>query len=175
MLEQIKNTGIEGLTVLVIEDDITMQNMLRDILQTLGFRKILIAGNGTKAIESFSHTQVDFIICDWRLPGMSGIEFTKYIRNLPALYNKFVDIIMLTGNVELQNIIEARNAGVTEYIIKPFKVRDLCNRIIEIIEKPREFILANDFKGPSRRRREKQVPIADRRKNKQKLTKRNKK
>lgn len=163
------------MTVLVVEDDVLMQGMLKDILYTLGFGKILLASDGKKAIELFNHTQVDFIICDWRMPEMNGIEFTKYIRNLPTLYNKFVDIIMLTGNAELQNVVEARNAGVTEYMIKPFKVKHLCDRIIEIVEKPREFVITKEFKGPSRRRRTlTSPPPEDRRKSKPKLMRRNK-
>jgi DNA-binding response OmpR family regulator len=100
------------------------------------------------------------------MPGMSGIELVKHIRNLPLCKNTFVSIIMLTGNAETSNIKEARDVGITEYLIKPFTAKDLCVRILEIIENPREFVISEKYKGPSRRRRDSEKPegIVERRK-----------
>jgi len=150
--------GLQNLKVLVIDDDVITQRLLTDILGKLGFTQILSASNAYKGLEVLAKNEIDFIISDWRMPGMSGIEFTRNIRALPYSKNKFVNIIMLTGNAEIENIIEARDAGVTEYLIKPFTIRDFCDRIIAIVENPREFVVTPTFQGPTRRRRNEPIP-----------------
>ncbi len=166
MLAEMNNKAFAKLHVLLVEDDMLMQKLVKDVLGILGFVKISIASRADKAISVISTEDIDLIICDWRMPGMSGIELVKHIRNMPMCKNTFVSIIMLTGNAEKQNIIEARDVGVTEYLVKPFSAKDLCARIIEVIEKPREFVVSKEYRGPSRRRRDEKKPegIVDRRK-----------
>ncbi len=149
-----KNRGIQSLSVLIIDDDRDILELMKDILKRLGFNKIQTSTNADRALEIVSASEIDLVICDWRMPGMSGLEFTRHIRNLALSRNTFLNIIMLTGNAELKNITEARDAGVTEYLIKPFTVKDFCNKIFEVIENPREFVISDRFKGPSRRRKE---------------------
>jgi two-component system chemotaxis response regulator CheY len=171
MLAQLSNKALAKLHVLVVDDDTLMQKLVKDVLLILGFIKITVVNKGEKAIEIIASEDVDLIICDWRMPGMSGIDLVKHVRNLPVCKNTFVSIIMLTGNAEKQNIIEARDVGITEYLIKPFSAKDLCTRIIEIIENPREFVISEKYKGPSRRRKESKIPIGivDRRKERPKF------
>ena len=154
------------LNVLIVDDDALVQKLVKDVLVIIGFEKISVVSRADKAIEIIAGEQFDLIICDWRMPGMTGIEFVKHIRNLPICMNTFVSIIMLTGNAEEKNIVEARDIGVTEYLVKPFRAKDLCERIIEIIKRPREFVISEQYKGPSRRRRDGQKPegVEERRK-----------
>ncbi len=167
MIAQSHNKAFAKLHVLVVDDDMLMQKLIRDLLTILGFTNISVVSKAEAALKVIDSEELDLVICDWRMPGMSGIELVKYIRNLPICKNTFVSIIMLTGNSETENIIEARDVGITEYLVKPFTVKDLCARIVEIIEHPREFVITNEYKGPSRRRRtEDNIPngMEDRRK-----------
>lgn len=147
MEERLKN-----FKVLVIEDDRLMQQLVVDVLAKLGFRQVYRAHNGNSALSFLDKNPIDFIICDWRMPNMDGIEFTKVIRGSAREYS-LVPIVMLTGNAEIHHVVQARDAGVNEYLIKPFTVKDLCARLKEIIENPREFVIGTAYKGPSRRRK----------------------
>jgi two-component system, chemotaxis family, chemotaxis protein CheY len=153
---------LKQFSVLIVEDDRQMQKLVHDVLSKLGFGHIYKALGGREALSMLDRTPIDFVLCDWRMPEMDGIEFTKIVRGSEKPY-ALVPIIMLTGNAELHHVFEARDAGVNEYLIKPFTVKDLCNRLKEIIEHPREFVLAPEYKGPSRRRRASNVEL-DRRK-----------
>ena len=84
---------------------------------------------------------------------MDGISLTRRIRNDPASPNQFVPVILMTGFSEKRRVFQARDAGVTEFLVKPFNARDLYRRICQVIEKPRQFISSEDFFGPDRRRK----------------------
>lgn len=97
---------------------------------------------------------------------MDGIEFTKLVRTAKDGRNHFVPIIMLTGFAQLERVIQARDAGVTEFLAKPFSTESLYSRIVSIVDHPRAFIRCKTYVGPDRRRRElgPRDGIADRRK-----------
>ena len=151
-------SGLSKLSVLVVDDDYTIQKLIKDILITIGFESISSAPDGQAALEIINQKQFDLVLCDWRMPRMSGIDFVRTVRQQPPSKNSFVNIIMITGNAEISQVIEARDVGVNDYIVKPFTVRDLCNKIINLIENPRPFVLSDNFKGPSRRRKEEEPP-----------------
>ncbi len=142
---------LKKFAILIVDDDRLMLRLISDVLTRLGFGHVYKASSGAQALAMVDTTPVDFIICDWRMADMNGIEFTRKVRDAASIYT-LVPIIMLTGNAEEEHVRLARDAGVTEYLIKPFTVRELCRRIEEIIERPREFVLAPTYKGPSRRR-----------------------
>jgi two-component system, chemotaxis family, chemotaxis protein CheY len=145
-------TRLRQFSILIVEDDRLMMKLVYDVLIKLGFGQIFKAHTGREALSVMDRHPMDFVICDWRIPGMDGIEFTKTVRGSAKAY-ALVPIIMLTGNAEKHHVIHARDAGINEYLIKPFTVKDLCSRLKEIIEHPREFVLAPGYKGPSRRRK----------------------
>lgn len=161
--------GIKNLTALLVDDSSIMRTLTKEVLTTLGFGRIITAQSAEEAKDIIIQQDIDFLICDWRMGGMSGVELTRYIRNMPLCNNTFLNIIMLTGNAELRNIIEARDSGVTEYLVKPFSVKDLCVKITEIIEKPRKFVISDTYKGPSRRRRNVAIPNGNERRSTQKM------
>ena len=149
-------------TILVVEDDRLMQKLIFDVLSKLGFGNIVKVSSGHAAIAIMDSQPIDFVICDWRMPGMDGIEFTKIVRGSAKIY-ALVPIVMLTGNAEKHHVVQARDAGVNEYLIKPFTVKDLCSRLKAIIDHPREFVIAPAYKGPSRRRKAAPSPPTERR------------
>ena len=163
-------SGLSKLSVLVVDDDYTIQKLIKDILLTIGFESIASAPDGLTALELLSHKQFDLILCDWRMPRMSGIDFVKTVRQQPPSKNSFTNIIMITGNAEISQVIEARDVGVNDYIVKPFTVRDLCNKIINLIENPRPFVLSDNFKGPSRRGKEESPPDGEEKRKIQQVT-----
>ena len=154
---------LKHFTVLIVEDDRLIRKLIHDVLARLGFGNILKARDGQEALALLDSKPIDFIICDWRMPHMDGIAFTKKVRASGKAY-ALVPIIMLTGNAEKEHVIDARDAGVTEYLVKPFTVRDLFDRLKEIINNPREFVMAFSYQGPSRRRRNRAGNASERRK-----------
>ena len=84
---------------------------------------------------------------------LDGISFTRRVRNDPSSANQFTPVILMTGFTEKRRVMEARDAGITEFLVKPFNARDLYRRMAQIIEKPRQFVRSEDFFGPDRRRK----------------------
>lgn len=138
---------------MIVDDDRLVQKLVADVLKNLGFGKTLKADDGKMALKMLETAAVDFIFCDWRMPEMSGPEFIKSVRSGKTRVNPFIPIIMLTGNAEVHQVIEARNIGANDYLIKPFTVKQITKRIIELVDNPREFIASPKYTGPCRRRK----------------------
>jgi CheY-like chemotaxis protein len=143
----------EKLTILIAEDNKPMRSLVRDILDALGVGTILEAADGTAAMKQLGSSAVDIVILDWNMEPMDGLELTRQIRTSPESPDQFVPIIMLSGHTERARVLQARDAGVTEFMAKPVSVKALCARINAIIDAPRPFIRANGYFGPDRRRR----------------------
>ncbi len=155
-----------GFSVLVVDDNHLIRELVRAVLLRLGFGTIHSAESGKRAIEVLRMEEIDFVISDWRMPEMDGIDLVRHVRTSEKSANPVVPIIMLSGAAEAHEVMEARDAGVTEFLVKPFTIKELCTRIDEVIERPREFVLAGSYQGPSRRRRQADAPEeGERRKN----------
>lgn len=151
--------------ILVVEDDGMMSKLIRDMLMVMKFKDITITHNGREALSALAKREFELVICDWKMQHMDGIEFTKAVRNKMQPPTRFVPIIMLTGKGEKHDVEVARDAGITEYLVKPFNAEGLYNRIKMVVEKPRQFVAAKDFKGPDRRRHQSDIDTSsDRRK-----------
>lgn len=141
------------LHILVVEDTEPMRELLVDVLDSLGVQKISVAKNGEDAFRLICLRNPDLILTDWYMSPMDGIALTQKIRTNPASPNRTVPIIMMTGYSSPDRIAQARDQGVTEFLVKPFSVQDLSKRIIHVIKSPRDFIITENFAGPCRRRR----------------------
>lgn len=148
--------------VLIVDDDSEIINLLRGILMKLGFEHITACRDGSDAISMFRNNlfdrEVDLVITDWNMTPMNGLDFVRYIRSSPDSPNKFLPIVMLSGRSEWTDVEKARDAGFSEYLVKPFTAKSLCDRIILCIEAPREFVSSGTYKGPSRRRKSATLP-----------------
>ncbi len=142
---------LSSINILLVDDEKQILKLVSDVLRHLGFSEITIAHNGRDAVEQISQKRFDFIITDWRMPDMEGIDLVRFVRRSPLCKMPRIPIIMLTGNSEAPYILRARDEGVTEYMIKPFSAHELVKRIRSIIEKPRSFIDSPRYKGPNRR------------------------
>ena len=116
--------------VLVVDDFATMRRIISNVLKQLGFENILEAEDGTKALQIMETEQVDFVITDWNMPQMSGLDLLKAIRSSED--KKHIPVLMVTAEAMQENIIKAAQAGVNNYIIKPFDAKTLSDKINKI-------------------------------------------
>ena len=142
----------ERLSVLIVEDTPPLKKLLTSVLVTLGVGTIHTANNGAEAFALFCKVNPDIVITDWLMEPVSGLDLVDQIRNSDASPNKMTPIIIMTGYSARPRIESARDTGVTEFLVKPFSASDLARRISHVIKKPRDFIEAEGFFGPDRRR-----------------------
>ncbi len=144
---------LETARILIVDDMVPMLALTKSILNIFGFKQVFTASNGEEALGLVIRHDPDLILTDWMMEPMDGLEFTKNVRRDTRVPNPYVPIIMMTGFSSRLRVENARDTGVTEFLVKPFSSRDLYNRIVQIIEKPRQFVEAGEFFGPDRRRK----------------------
>lgn len=145
---------LQNIQVLIVDDEKMIQRLVYDVLAQLGFRQITVASSGRQAIKLVATKPFDFIISDWRMQDLDGIDLIEFVRKAPESQCPHVPVILLTGNTEAHYVLRARDAGVNEYLIKPFAAEQLVKRIRSIIERPRPFVEAKNYRGPDRRHRD---------------------
>ncbi|MFN3835156.1 MAG: response regulator [Glycocaulis sp.] len=143
---------LETLRVLMVEDNTHMGSILSTVLNSFGIRLIDECRSAVDALELIRTKPYDFILLDYNMPILDGIEFTRLVRTGQDHTQQLIPIIMITGFTERRRVIEARDAGVTEICVKPVTARDLWNRIAEVINAPRPFIRSRIYTGPDRHR-----------------------
>ncbi len=118
------------MSVLVVDDASAMRRIVRGILKELGFKNIREAHNGQAALDELRKNKADFVVSDWNMPVMSGIELLRAIRADENL--KTTPVLMVTAEAKQENIIEAVKAGVNNYIVKPFNAQTLQEKLNKI-------------------------------------------
>lgn len=142
----------DRLKVLVVDDNAHMRKLVVTILQAFGTVQIYEAADAQTAWSVARETNPDVAFVDWMLEGMNGLEFVRMMRTSPASPNPFVPIIMLTGYTQMEHVIQARDAGVNEFLAKPVSVKAILSRLISVIEHPRPYVRTKLYFGPCRRR-----------------------
>lgn len=122
------------------------------LLQGFGIREVIEAEDGAEGFELFQSTAPDFVVVDWAMPVFNGVELTRMMRDTDSSHFPYVPIIMITGHSDKKRVIEARDAGVTEFVCKPISATALYQRIVVSVVSPRPFIRTDTFFGPDRRR-----------------------
>jgi two-component system, chemotaxis family, chemotaxis protein CheY len=140
------------LRFLVVEDNAHMRRILRTLLHGFGSREVHEAEDGAAGLEAFVRCMPDIVLTDWAMPIFDGLELTQMIRQPGANANPYVPIIMVTGHSEKQRVVSARDAGVTEFLVKPVSAKSLYQRVLNIVVNPRSFIRSKSYFGPDRRR-----------------------
>ena len=143
---------LENIRVLVVDDQGFIRRIVCQMLDVIGAKDVSEAIDGSDAWEKFEECEPDLIIADWEMRPTSGLEFVKRIRNDDESPNPYVPIIMLTGHSEIERVEEARDSGINEFVAKPISAKALYDKIISVIENPRQFIRTKMYFGPSRRR-----------------------
>lgn len=116
-----------NMKILVVDDLSTVRRMMRGVLRFLGFENIVEAENGAEALEIVQNGGVDFVLSDWNMPVMSGLDLLKNIRKSDA--SKDIPVLMMTGEVLEEKVIEAIRAGANDYVVKPFTANDLKEKM----------------------------------------------
>ena len=145
--------ALKKLRVLVVDDNAAMRGIVRAVLGAFGCDNVLEADNAKRALSYLREDQIDLLICDWKMTPMDGMSLVKLLRDQEKSPNPFIPIIMLTAYAEPSRVREARDAGVTEFLVKPFSSEALFKRIQVVINRPRPFVRTKVFFGPDRRRR----------------------
>ncbi|MFO7305973.1 MAG: chemotaxis response regulator CheY [Gammaproteobacteria bacterium] len=122
----------KDLKFLVVDDFSTMRRIIKNLLNDLGYANVTEADDGQTALPMLQSGNFDFLITDWNMPGMPGLELLKAVRADPKLAK--LPVLMLTAEAKREQIIEAAQAGVNGYIIKPFTAATLKEKIDKILE-----------------------------------------
>ncbi len=121
-----------NMTVMIVDDFATMRRIVKNILTQLGFKNFVEADDGSVAWEMLQKNPADFIVSDWNMPKMTGIELLKKVRADENL--KDIPFLMVTAEAQKENIVEAVKARVSNYIVKPFTPETLGEKIEKIFE-----------------------------------------
>jgi two-component system chemotaxis response regulator CheY len=118
---------------LVVDDFSTMRRIVRNLLKELGFNNVQEAEDGIDALNKLRAEAFDFVVSDWNMPNMTGIELLRSIRADEKL--KHLPVLMVTAEAKRENIIEAAQAGASGYVVKPFTAATLDEKLKKIFEK----------------------------------------
>ncbi|MGD0590172.1 MAG: response regulator [Bacteroidota bacterium] len=121
-----------SIKILIVDDSITIRRIITNALKTVGFTDTIEASNGKEALEKLPSGKVDFIITDWNMPEMNGLDFIKIVRSNP-LYSS-MPILMITTRGTEHDVVEALQAKVNSYIMKPFTPQELKEKIEGILK-----------------------------------------
>ncbi len=116
-----------NMKVLVVDDMASMRRILKNVLKKMGFKNIFEADDGMAAMEELEKNEIDFIISDWNMPEKTGIELLKDIRASEKY--KTTPFLMVTAEGQKQNVVDAVQAGVSQYVIKPFTPEQIKEKL----------------------------------------------
>ncbi|MEQ1755869.1 MAG: response regulator [Micropepsaceae bacterium] len=164
---------LSRLSCLVVEDSSFIRSLVVASLNALGIRQVKVADHGGDAIEFLKLQKhdpikagvlsVDIIISNWQMSPVDGLILLRWVRRHADSPNRFAPFIMLSGHSASNKVAEAREAGVTEFLAKPFSVTMLAKKIQTVIERPRQFVHTSTYFGPDRRRRSDEHAATERR------------
>ena len=142
---------LERLRVMLVDNSPMMRELVQSVLESVGVKHFMTASDGRSAIEMLPAFGPHLAFVDWEMEPMNGLDFVRAVRKLSERDNPFLPIIMLTSHAEEQWVVEAKNAGVHEYLIKPASGAAILARLASVINNPRPFVRTDDYFGPARR------------------------
>ena len=123
----------KNMKILIVDDFSTMRRIIKNLLRDLGYNNTHEAGDGNTALPMLKNGDYQFVVTDWNMPGMQGIDLLKAIRLDDKL--KHLPVLMVTAEAKREQIIEAAQAGVNGYIVKPFTAATLKEKLDKIFER----------------------------------------
>lgn len=123
----------KDMKILIVDDFSTMRRIIKNLLRDLGFQNTHEADDGQTALPMLQNGNFEFLVTDWNMPGMQGIDLLKAVRADPKL--NALPVLMVTAESKRDQIIEAAQAGVNGYIVKPFTAQTLQEKINKIFER----------------------------------------
>ena len=124
--------GMQDTRFLIVDDFSTMRRIMRNLLKELGFMNVEEAGDGVEALAKLRADKFDFVVSDWNMPNMTGIELLQAIRADAGL--RHLPVLMVTAEAKKENIIEAAKAGASGYVVKPFTAATLDEKLKKIFQ-----------------------------------------
>ncbi|QOC21187.1 chemotaxis response regulator CheY [Wenzhouxiangella sp. AB-CW3] len=123
----------KNMQLLVVDDFSTMRRIIRNQLRELGFSNIKEADDGKSALQVLRSTPIDFVVTDWNMPGVTGLELLKTMRADDDL--KSIPVLMVTAEAKRDQIVAAAEAGVNGYVVKPFTAETLKDKLEKVFER----------------------------------------
>ncbi len=123
----------KNMKILVVDDFSTMRRIVKNLLRDLGFTNTVEADDGKTALPILEAGGIDFLVTDWNMPGMTGIDLLKAVRSNPNLVD--LPVLMVTAEAKREQIVMAAQAGVNGYVIKPFTAATLKEKIEKVFER----------------------------------------
>jgi two-component system chemotaxis response regulator CheY len=117
---------------LVVDDFSTMRRIIKNFLNDLGYANVQEADDGTTALPILKQGNIDFLVTDWNMPGMPGLDLLKAVRADPAIAK--LPVLLVTAEAKREQIVEAAQAGVNGYVVKPFTAQTLKEKIEKILQ-----------------------------------------
>ena len=151
-------------SVFLVEDNIYVRNTLEDLLRNFQFARVSTAENGEEAIDYLKSMKQagnpgpDLIISDLVMQPINGLLLLRWSRTSKDSPNRMAPFVMVSGAADREYVNSARDLGVTEFIAKPFSATSVYERILEVIDYPRQFVTTQKYFGPDRRRKEGAAP-----------------
>ena len=123
----------KNMKILVVDDFSTMRRIIKNLLKDLGFTNIQEADDGSTAFPMLQQGDFDFVVTDWNMPGMQGIDLLRAVRSDDSL--KHLPVLMVTAEAKKEQIVAAAQAGVNGYVVKPFTAATLKEKLEKIFER----------------------------------------
>jgi two-component system chemotaxis response regulator CheY len=122
----------KNMKFLVVDDFSTMRRIIKNLLKELGFTNFDEAEDGVVALSKLKNNKYDFVVTDWNMPNMTGIELLRAIRHDTGL--KHLPVLMITAEAKKENIVEAAQAGASGYVVKPFTSATLEEKLNKVFK-----------------------------------------
>src|SRR5260221_1569501 len=144
--------GLGDVRVMLVDDNPHMRSIISTILIGVGVKQIREFEDGSGALAALRDWSADIAFVDYQMAPMDGLEFTRLVRDPQTSAAPYLPIVMVTGKVDRRSVAQARDSGVTEFIVKPVTPRAVIDRFNAVLFKPRSFVRTETYFGPTRRR-----------------------
>lgn len=146
-----KPLNLGPLDILVVDDNPQIRELLVTILDALHVKHIREATDGDAGFREICKAPPDIVLTDWVMEPVDGVELVRRVRQSDESPDPYLPVLMITSSCSSTEVIEARDAGVTDFLVKPITPKALYERIVSVIERPRSFIRTKSYFGPCRR------------------------
>ncbi|MCP4395249.1 MAG: response regulator [Alphaproteobacteria bacterium] len=145
--------SLDKISFIVADRNKNIRQLISQFLATFGAKKVVCVANGQEVLDELTIWYPDVIITGWTMDKIDGLELTIRVRAMHGHHIQLIPILMISEKTELEDIIEARDGGINEFLAKPFSADSFYARLRSIVEHPRIFVKTDNFMGPCRRRR----------------------
>jgi len=163
--------NLQRLTILLVEDSHYILSILDELLSYMSVGTVLRAANGAEAIQELKESgnavgggcRIDLIVSDMFMSPIDGLTLLKWVREGKDSPNRFMPFVMMSGAADDEYVTKARDRGVNEFIAKPFSAQSVYQRLLMVIDRPRQFVATKNYFGPDRHRRHEEAQGNERR------------